>query len=82
MMPSSDWTTQSAGDYHFKRCIMGRKLKFTLLPRRCHVTKRIMWLENAYRITSGYRQGHMDYLYEHRWYDKNEYIVARLKDLI
>ena len=82
-MPSSDWTTQSAGDYHFKRCIMGRKLKFTLLPRRCYITKRIMWLENVYCITAGYRAGNdMDYLYEHRWYDKNEYIVARLKDLI
>ena len=81
-MPSSDWTTQSAGDYHFKRCVMGRQLKFTLIPRRCHVTKRIMWLENAYCITSGYRQGDINWLYEHRWYDKNEYIVARLKDLI
>jgi len=81
-MPSSDWTTQSAGDYHFKRCVMGRKLKFTLLPRRCYITKRIMWLENAYCITAGYQQGNMNYLYEHRWYDKNEYIVARLKDLI
>jgi hypothetical protein len=82
-MPSSDWTTQSAGDYHFKRCVMGRKLKFTLIPRRCYVTKRIIWLESAYCITAGYRQGHQrDYLYENRWYDKNEYMVARLKDLI
>jgi hypothetical protein len=46
------------------------------------MTKRIIWLESAYCITAGYRQGHMDYLYENRWYDKNEYIVARLKDLI
>jgi hypothetical protein len=81
-MPSSDWTTQSADDYHFKRCIMGRKLKFTLLPRRCYITKRIMWLENAYCITAGYRAGDMDYLYEHRWYNKNEYLVAVLKGLI
>ena len=81
-MPSSDWTTQSADDYHFKRCIMGRKLKFTLLPRQCHITKRTMWLENAYCITAGYRLGDTDWLYEHRWYDKDEYLIARLKDLI
>ena len=81
-MPSSDWTKMSASDYHFKRCIMGRKLKFTLIPRRCHVTKRIMWLENAYCITSGFRQGDINWLYEHRWYDKNEYLVAVLKGLI
>lgn len=81
-MPSSDWTTQSAGDYHFKRCIVGRQLKFALLPRQCHITKRRIWLENAYCITAGYRAGDNDYLYEHRWYDKDEYLVARLKDLI
>jgi hypothetical protein len=41
-----------------------------------------MWLENAYCITAGYRAGDMDYLYEHRWYNKNEYLVAVLKGLI
>ena len=81
-MISNSWTTQSAGDYHFKRCIMGRKLKFTLIPRRCYISKRIMWLENAYCITAGYRAGDINWLFEHRWYDKDEYLVARLKDLI
>ena len=81
-MPSIDWITMSTDDYHFKRCIMGRKLKFTLIPRRCHVTKRILWLESAYRITAGYPSGFTDWLYEHRWYDKDEYLIARLKDLI
>jgi hypothetical protein len=41
-----------------------------------------MWLERAYCITAGYQTGFADWLFEHRWYDKNEYIVARLKDLI
>ena len=81
-MPSSDWTKMSASDYHFKRCIMGRKLKFTLIPRRCHVTKRILWLESAYRITAGYPVGFADWFYDNRWYDKDEYLIARLKDLI
>jgi hypothetical protein len=26
--------------------------------------------------------GFADWVFEDRWYDKNEYIVARLKDLI
>jgi hypothetical protein len=81
-MPSSDWTKMSATDYHFKRCIMGRKLKFTLIPRRCYVTKRILWLESAYRITAGYPVGFADWLFDHRWYDKDEYLIARLRDLI
>ena len=67
---------------YVKHRIVGRKLKFTLLPRRCYLTKRIMWLEKSYCITAGYRAGDMDYLYEHRWYDKDEYLIARLKDLI
>jgi hypothetical protein len=41
-----------------------------------------MWLENAYCITAGYQSGFADWLYEHRWYDKDEYLVARLKDLV
>ena len=82
MMPSSEWDKMSATDYHFNKCIKGRQLKFTLLPRRCHITKRIMWLESAYRITAGYRLGDTDWLYEHRWYDKDEYLIAKLKDLI
>ena len=81
-MPSSDWTKMSASDYHFKRCIMGRKFKFTLIPRRCYVTKRILWLESAYCITSGYPVGFADWFYDNRWYDKDEYLIARLKDLI
>ena len=80
-MPSSDWTKMSATDYHFKRCIMGRKLKFTLIPRRCYVTKRILWLESAYCLTAMYT-GPGTPVYDHRWYDKDEYLIARLKDLI
>ena len=80
-MPSSDWTTKSADDFHFNRFVVGRQLKFTLLPRRCYITKRILWLEYAYRLTAMYT-GPGTPVYDHRWYDKDEYLVARLKDLI
>ena len=79
-MPSSDWTA-IVYDFHFNRFVVGRQLKFTLIPRRCYITKRILWLENAYCLTAMYA-GPSTPVYEHRWYDKNEYIVARLKDLI
>ena len=88
-MPASDWTTQSASDYHFKQRTMGRQLKFALFPRRCHITKRRIWLEFAYCVTAMYRPAFLEYksdgifdVYEHRWYTKNEYLIARLKDLI
>ncbi len=66
---------------HFKYRIMGRQLKFTLIPRRCYVTGRTMWLELAYCITAMWT-GPGTPAYEYRWYDKDEYLVARLKDLI
>jgi len=39
-------------------------------------------LESAYRITAGYPVGFADWFYDNRWYDKDEYLIARLKDLI
>ena len=80
-MPSIDWTTMSADDYHFRMFVVGRQLKFTLIPRRCYITKRILWLENAYCLTAMYT-GPGTPVYDHRWYDKDEYLIARLKDLI
>ena len=80
-MISNSWTTKSADDFHFNRFVVGRQLKFTLLPRRCYITKRILWLENVYRLTAMYT-GPGTPVYDHRWYDKDEYLVARLKDLL
>lgn len=81
-MPSSDWTTQSASDYHFKQRTVGRQLKFALFPRRCYITKRRIWLESAYCVTAMFRTNDLTFDYENRWYTKDEYLIARLKDLI
>lgn len=80
-MPSSDWTIQSAMDYHFKQKTVGRQLKFALFPRRCYITKRRIWLELAYCVTAMYT-GPGTPVYDHRWYNKDEYLIARIKDLI
>ena len=66
---------------YFKDRIIGRQLKFTLIPRQCHITKRTIWLAKAYCVTAMYT-GPGSPAYETRWYDKDEYLVARLKDLI
>lgn len=80
-MPAIDLTTQSASDCHFKQRTMGRQLKFALFPRRCYITKRRIWLEYAYCVTAMFRGADI-FNYEHRWYNKDEYLIARLKDLI
>ena len=81
-MPAIDLTTQSASDYHFKQRTVGRQLKFALFPRRCYITKRRIWLESAYCVTAMFRTNDLTFDYENRWYTKDEYLIARLKDLI
>jgi len=66
---------------HFKDRIIGRQLKFTLIPRQCYLTGRTMWLEKAYCVTAMW-SGPGSPAYEIRWYDKDEYLVAVLKDLL
>ena len=41
-----------------------------------------MWLEYAYCVTAMYRTDDINFSYEHRWYNKDEYLIARIKDLI
>jgi len=86
---SSCWTIRAIQDSIFKQNILGRQLKFALFPRQCHITKRLIWLEFAYCVTAMYRPAFLEYKtdgiyvgYEHRWYSKDEYLIARLKDLI
>lgn len=54
------------------------KLKFVFLPKRCQVSGKHLWLEYAYRKTSTYT-GPGDPVVEHRWYDKHEYVIEKLK---
>ena len=89
MQPSNWWTIRAIQDSIFKKNILGKQLKFALFPRRCYITGRIIWLESAYCVTAMYRPAFLEYksdgifdVYEHRWYTKNEYLIARLKDLI
>lgn len=79
--PSNWWTIRAIQDSIFKKNILGRQLKFALFPRRCYITKRRIWLEYAYCVTAMFRGADI-FNYEHRWYSKDEYLIARLKDLI
>ena len=89
IQPSNWWTIRAIQDSIFKKNILGKQLKFALFPRRCYITKRRIWLELAYCVTATYRPDFTEYRtdsiyvgYEHRWYSKDEYLIARLKDLI
>jgi hypothetical protein len=62
----------------FKNYCIGTKLKFVWLPKRCHISNKSIWLKFAYRQIAMYT-GPGDPVFEYRWYNKNEFLVAKLK---
>ena len=68
-------------DDPFKRRCIGTELKFTFVPRRCHFTGRILWLEHAYQQTS-MLTGPGDPIFDYRWYDKDEFLLAKIKGIV
>lgn len=62
----------------FKSHCIGNELKFTILPKKCYITGKILWLEYAYKQTAMWT-GPGDPIFEYRWCDKTEFLVARIK---
>lgn len=65
----------------FKRHCIGTDLEFLFLPRRCCLTDKLLWLTKAYKQTAIWT-GPGDNLFEYRYYNKKDFLVARLKDLV
>jgi hypothetical protein len=59
------------------RCI-GTELKFVLIPKICYITGKYLWLKRAYKQTAMYT-GPGDPVFEHRWYEKSEFLFERMK---
>ena len=53
-------------------------MKFAILPHRCDITKKIIWLEYAYRGVAIWT-GPGDDAVEVRWYDRHEHLIWTLK---
>jgi len=65
----------------FKRRCIGTELKFVIRPRYCHLSNKFIWLEYAYRQTAMWT-GPGDPLFEYRWYNKDEFLIARIKGIV
>lgn len=65
----------------FKRNCLGTQTKFLLWPKRCYITGRLLWLVRAYKQTAMWT-GPGDPVFEYRYYDMNEFLIARVKNLI
>lgn len=62
----------------FKTHCIGTQLKFVLFPKKCHINGKILWLTHAYKQTAIYN-GPGDAVFEDRWYDKDEFLIAKIK---
>lgn len=65
----------------FKRNCIGTELIFLLWPERCYMTGKWLWLKKAYKQTAMYT-GPGDPVFEHRYYDKDEFLIAKMKNFI
>lgn len=66
-------------DNAFKRHCVGTELKFAWFPKRCYISNRKIWLECGYVQTAAW-SGPGDVIFEQRWYHKNEFLVAKIKE--
>lgn len=69
--------------YHhdFEGHCVETKLKFLFLPRKCTLSGKLLWFTMAYRKVALYT-GTDHPVKLTRYYDKKEYIIAKLKEKI
>lgn len=77
-MDSLMWESEDAA---FKRRCIGWQLKYSLWPRRCHYTGKLLWLTSAYMGTS-MLTGPGDPIFDYRWCERHEYLFLKIKGTI
>lgn len=64
-------------DEGFKDHCISTDLKFAFLPKTCHISGKTIWLKFGYRQLAGWTG--TDYpVFEYRWYDKHEFLIAKI----
>lgn len=53
-------------------------LRYSILPKRCKITGRLLFLELAYRAVKTYKGPGTDVV-EVRWYDRDEFLFYKIK---
>lgn len=65
----------------FKRRCIGWQLEYSLLPRRCFYTGKILWLQLAYKGVS-MLTGPGEPIFEYRWCERHEYLLLKIKGIL
>ena len=68
-------------DYVFKHACIDTNIVFVMWPRRCYFTNKILFLKYVYKQTAMWT-GPGDPVFEYRWYDKEEFLVNKLKGVV
>jgi hypothetical protein len=67
-------------DWHFYKKAEW-KLRFLFFPKRCDLSKKIIWLKLAYQGKSVY-YGPGEPVTETRWINKKDYLFAKIRGII
>jgi len=62
----------------FRRNCIETELKFILIPKRCYISKKLLWLTLAYKQTAMWTGPDLP-VFEDRWYDKTEFLIEKIK---
>ena len=68
----------SMGYDPFRTHIVSKKIIFAWLPKKCHVTRKFIWLKYAYQEVAMWT-GPGEPFFAERWYDKDTYLIEKLK---
>ena len=71
----------SFDDDAFKRRCVGWRLRFSLWPRRCYYTGKLLWFTLSYKGTAMIT-GPGEPVFEHRWCERHEYLFLKIKGII
>lgn len=58
--------------------IRGTHIRFVWFPQKCRITGKRLWLEDAYVQIAMYT-GPGEPIFEYRWYDKDEFLISKIK---
>ena len=61
--------------------LIGTDYKFLIFPKRCRISKKLLWFCYAY-VEIHCFMGPGDSIFEYKYYDINEYLVNKLKGTV
>lgn len=78
-LDNTNWSYDT--DRAWKDHCIGWETKISFWPRRCYYSNKLLWFKFAYKGTAMWT-GPGEPVFEHRWIDKNQYLLEKVKGSI